>query len=196
MRRCNLEYVYIRLTESLLCSLENTKKDGGKVTLVCEKERNPKIVVNISGVEAVYELEPDHSSTYFPLINVKKSVGRFLGNIQYRYKTKATDDSFVRVRENLLEEVENSRQQKIKVQDYQLKSASLIKDKRNTKVKKNLNRNSVSGPALKMAKVSKGKRITKNRTFHQKFLPHWIKILKRRLMEKLGIHLKFHLTQN
>ncbi|VDP28082.1 unnamed protein product, partial [Schistosoma margrebowiei] len=108
---------------------------GGKISLVCEPQQSPKIVVTTSGSDSVYELEPDHGTVYFSLVNVRKSVGKCLQNIQYRYRTKATDDSFAKARENLVKEVENSRQQKIKALDYQLKSASLIKDERNTKAR-------------------------------------------------------------
>ncbi|XP_018649298.1 hypothetical protein Smp_176960 [Schistosoma mansoni] len=135
MRSNKCEFIHLRLTESLLCSLENIKQNGGKIALVCEPQQNPKIVVTTSGSDSVYELEPDHGTVYFSLVNVKKSVGKCLQNIQYRYRTKATDDSFVKARENLVKEVENSRQQKIKALDYQLKSASLIKDERNTKAR-------------------------------------------------------------
>ncbi|CAH8487049.1 unnamed protein product [Schistosoma rodhaini] len=162
MRSNKCQFIHLRLTESLLCSLENIKQNGGKIVLVCEPQQNPKIVVTTSGSDSVYELEPDHGTVYFSLVNVKKSVGKCLQNIQYRYRTKATDDSFVKARENLVKEVENSRQQKIKALDYQLKSASLIKDERNTKARKNLRRNSLSGPPPKMAKTSVGNNKTRN----------------------------------
>ncbi|CAH8442352.1 unnamed protein product [Schistosoma rodhaini] len=162
MRSNKCQFIHLRLTESLLCSLENIKQNGGKIVLVCEPQQNPKIVVTTSGSDSVYELEPDHGTVYFSLVNVKKSVGKCLQNIQYRYRTKATDDSFVKARENLVKEVENSRQQKIKALDYQLKSASLIKDERNTKARKNLRRNSLSGPPPKMAKTSVGNNKIRN----------------------------------
>uniref|UniRef100_A0A095A4R7 Uncharacterized protein n=1 Tax=Schistosoma haematobium TaxID=6185 RepID=A0A095A4R7_SCHHA len=95
--------------------------------------------------------------------------GKCLQNIQYRYRTKATDDSFVKARENLVKEVENSRQQKIKALEYQLKSASLIKDERNTKARnfyfdelRNSKRNSLSGPPSKMPKISVEKSVQRH----------------------------------
>ncbi|CAI2725227.1 unnamed protein product [Schistosoma spindalis] len=162
MQSNKCDFIHLRLTESLLCSLDNIKQNGGKIALVCEPQQNPKIVVTTSRSDSVYELEPDHGTVYFSLVNVRKSVGKCLQNIQYRYRTKATDDSFVKARENLVKEVENSRQQKIKALDYQLKSASLIKDERNTKARKNLKRNSLSGPPSKMAKISAGNNKTRN----------------------------------
>ncbi|KAK4473305.1 hypothetical protein MN116_002755 [Schistosoma mekongi] len=154
MQNRNCQFIHLRLTESLLCSLENVKQKGGKISLVCDTQKNPIIIATISGLDSVYELEPDHSTTYFSFVNIKKSVGKYLQNIQYRYRTKATDDSFVKARENLVKEVENSRQQKIKALDYQLKSALSIKDERITKARKNLKRNLLSGPPSKIAKIS------------------------------------------
>ncbi|CAH8824944.1 unnamed protein product [Trichobilharzia szidati] len=87
--------------------------------------------------------------------------GRFLGEINHKYRTKATNDSFVKARENLVKEVENTRQQKLEVLDYQLKVASSLKDKRNTKTERNLQRNSVSKPALKKLKVSETRNVTR-----------------------------------
>ncbi|CAH8463477.1 unnamed protein product [Schistosoma turkestanicum] len=168
MRSNNCEFIHLKLTESLLCCLENVKQKGGKIALICEPQQNPRIVVTISGSDSVFELEPDHGTVYFSLVNVRKSVGKYLQNIQYRYRTKATDDSFVKARENLVKEVENSRQQKIKALDYQLKSAMLIKDERNTKAKKNLKRNSLPGPPSKMAKIS----IANNKTRNSDILPN------------------------
>ncbi|CAH8483329.1 unnamed protein product [Schistosoma margrebowiei] len=162
MRSNKCDFIHLRLTESLLCSLENIKQNGGKISLVCEPQQSPKIVVTTLGSDSVYELEPDHGTVYFSLVNVRKSVGKCLQNIQYRYRTKATDDSFAKARENLVKEVENSRQQKIKALDYQLKSASLIKDERNTKARKNLKRNLLSGPPSKMPKISVGNNKTRN----------------------------------
>nr|CAH8822580.1 unnamed protein product [Trichobilharzia regenti] len=120
-----------------------------------------KIVVNTTEVEEVYELECEHSSTYLTLATVEKSAGEFLGDINYKYRTKATSDSFVKARENLVKEVENTRQQKLEVLDYQLKVASSLRDKRNTKTERNLQRNSVSKPALKKLKVSETENVTR-----------------------------------
>ncbi|KAH8849660.1 hypothetical protein KSF78_0000263 [Schistosoma japonicum] len=75
------------------------------------------IIATISGLDSVYELEPDHSTTYFSLVNIKKSVIKAL-DYQLKSALSIKDERIIKARKYVkydltLKSVESSSNRKL-----------------------------------------------------------------------------------